>query len=118
VLQRVVASELSPEQGVSRLWGAVEDELRLGGEVALHRQSVDVDGVEQLVEVAHLGFVALYFKTGTGQFGVAEREGEAWRWRVLDDRAARTELDDLFGSLRKGVREGWFPLPAAPGGAS
>lgn len=118
IVALVDRGELTPEQGVSRLWGAAEDELRLSTEVALHRQSISLDGVEQLVEVAHIGFTKLYFRTEEGDFGVAEQTAAGWTYRRLEDQAQRMQLDDLFGSLRKGVREGWFPLPDAPGGAS
>lgn len=118
VLMQVEAGELTPEKAVSRLWGAVEDELRLGAEIALHRQPIVLDGSERLVEVAHVGFVTMYFKTEDGGFGVAERASDGWTFRLIEERTARTQLDDLFSSLRRGVREGWFTLPAAPGGAS
>ena len=72
----------------------------------------------RLVEVAHIGFVTMYFKTEDGGFGVAEPGSDGWTFRLIEDRAERAQLDDLFSSLRRGVREGWFSLPAAPGGAS
>lgn len=102
---------LRPERAVGRLWEAVEDELRLGKETALQRQAIPLDGGEQLVEVAHVGLVALYFRTEDDRLGRAVRAGEAWTFEAAEDAAEQARIADLMDSLRKGVRQGWFDLP-------
>jgi septal ring factor EnvC (AmiA/AmiB activator) len=109
-------NELSPSQALARLWGFAEDELRLGKEVGLHRQVIQRDGESLLVEVAHLGLVAVYYRTPDDEFGQAVRTNGGWSWKPVTDRDGRRQLDDLFLSLRRGVKEGWFELPGNPGG--
>lgn len=111
LVEQLDSGLLRPERAVARLWALVEDELRLAREVGLQRQPIALEDGERLVEVAHVGLVAAYFRTEDGELGVAKRDGPTWTWTVLDDTGERALLTSLFDDLRKGVREGWFELP-------
>jgi len=107
----LTAGTLPPAKVANRLWSAFEDELRLGRENALDRQTITLDGEEVLVDVARIGLVALFFRTPRGEVGWAERRGDGWAWVRADDRTARGQVLTLFDSLDKQIRVGAFTLP-------
>ena len=106
-------SHLSPEQATSRVWQCVEDELKLSRENAIDRQILVIDGQEQLVDVARLGMVALYYRTQTGAVGLAERVQEGWSYPLITEPEGREQVTVLFDALNKQIRTGWFTLPIA-----
>lgn len=104
---------LRPQRATSRLWQFVEDELRLTRENALDRQVIELDDEEVLVDVARVGMVALFFRTSDGRFGRAVRSGDGWTWQVESSGAASDRIENLFDSLEKQIRVGWFEVPDA-----
>ncbi len=111
-LRREVEAERVPaDEGLSRLWSSLEDELRLTREVGLHRQRLDVEGQALLCDVAKLGMALMYFRTLDGRLGVVRREGEGWRYAVVTASAEREQLAALFEALDKHIRQGFFVLP-------
>lgn len=120
--REVEAGRTSPEQALSRLWSALEDELRLTRDTGLYRQQLDVDGRPQLVDVAKLGMVLLYVRTLDGRFGFAAQDGAgAWKAVLLTDPAGRDRVRRLFEALDGHARQGHFALPhplVAPAGAA
>jgi hypothetical protein len=108
---------LPPHKAANRLWSLYEDELRLGRENALDRQTITLGGQQVLVDVARLGMVALFFRTSAGATGWAERAGSGWTWRTADARADRQQILALFDALEKQMRVGWFEIPNVLPGA-
>ena len=106
------AGTLTPQRGALRAWQLIEDELRLTGENVLDRQVVSWRDEEVLVDVARLGMVVLYVRAPGERYGVAVRDGAAWRFDEIGG-ADRTKVEALFASLDKQVRVGPFDLPAA-----
>jgi hypothetical protein len=102
---------LAPPRAINRLWSFYEDEMRLTRENGLYSQVITLEGEQVLADVARLGTVAMYFKTRDGDYGQAERSGGAWRFTELDDRAGIQRIENLFESLRKQIRTGYFELP-------
>ncbi|MFH1463770.1 MAG: DUF3450 family protein [Pseudomonadota bacterium] len=109
----VASGAMDPRAGAARLWRHVEDELKLCEEAGLARQAVPLEGGAVLAQVAHLGLVALFFRTDDGRFGRAVPADDGWRYEVLGGGAARA-LATLFDALDKGVRSGAFRLPLEP----
>ena len=103
---------LPPEQVATRLWAFAEDERRMGRENALGRQVAVIDGGNQLVEVARLGMVAMYWRGPDGAVGQVVREGQDWRWVVVDNAEAQGQIEAVFDALGRGIRVGWFSLPS------
>ena len=89
----------------------MEDERRLGRENGVDRQTITLKGQEVMVEVARLGMVALYYRSPTGEIGRATREADGWTWNTIADRNGRSQVNELFNALTRGVRTGWFELP-------
>jgi hypothetical protein len=102
---------LTPHRAASRLWQTFEDELRLGRENNLDRQTIPLDGQDVLVDVARIGLVALFFRTADGQVGWAEQRGDSWTWVTAPDRTAKGDVLELFTALDKQIRVGAFTLP-------
>lgn len=103
---------VAPDEALTRLWSAVEDELRLTRDSGLYRQKLELDGEPQLVDVAKLGMVLMYFRTLDGRLGVLAPAGEgAWRAVVITAPADRERLAALFMQLDKHIRQGFFELP-------
>lgn len=103
---------LDPQTIMTRLWNTVEAEFRLTEESGLFRQTITVGGEQQLAEVARLGMVMLFFKTFEDQYGYAvpSSEGE-WRYVVARTREESDQIEELFESLRRNLREGFFTIP-------
>lgn len=120
--RRLVAGRLDPPAAASRLWQFVEDELSLCQQSGVFRQVIEIDGREQLVDVARLGMVALFYRTVDGAVGRAVPTAEGFRFEALADPKDARSVTALFDSMERGVRQGHFelPLPRAGlvGGAS
>ncbi len=102
---------VSAPRAASRLWSLYEDELRLGRENAIDRQTILLDGQEVLVDVARLGMVVLCYRASDGAVGWAERVAGGWAWRPAEARADRQRVQQLFEALEKQIRVGWFEIP-------
>lgn len=102
---------VAPDEALTRLWSAVEDELRLTRDSGLYRQQLELDGQPQLVDVAKLGMVLMYFRALDGRVGVLVRTDGGWRSVVITAPADRERLTALFTSLDKHIRQGFFELP-------
>ena len=114
-IQRIVDSMkrklVSPTEAVARLWARVEDELRLARENGIYSQVIEVNGREQLVEVARLGMVLFYFRTKGGSYGMATRRRDSWSFGFLKDHKKKKMVEHLFEALKKQIRTGFFTLP-------
>lgn len=111
--EQVKGGLLAPGRALNRLWGFVEDEMRMTRESGLFSQPVLVHGKEQLAEVARIGMVAMYYKTSDDEFGSTERKNGQWTFRSITDEAGRKEVRTLFETFKKQIRVGYFELPNA-----
>lgn len=102
-------------RGVNRLWAFFEDEIRLTRDVAIHSQTVTVDGEAVLADVAKLGNMAMFYQTQDGKVGRAVKVGSTWSFEPVTDEAKLEQIAQLFDSLRKQIRQGFFTLPIAQG---
>ena len=117
VRSKLSKNEISAPRALNQLWTFVEDELRLSRQNGLFRQTIELDGEEQLADVVRLGMVMLFFRTGDGRYGHAQRSGDDWSYSVLDE-GADDDVEALFEDFEKQVRTGYFRIPnALPGGA-
>jgi len=102
---------LAPPRVINRLWSFYEDELRLTRENGLYSQIIPLDGDRVLADVAKLGTVAMYFQTRDGRVGQTERSGSEWRFVSTEERVDQLQIENLFDSLQKQIRTGFFELP-------
>ena len=110
---QIETGTLGAHRGANRIWGFIEDELRLTRENGLYAQTIELEGARVLADLAKIGNVMLFFRTEDGRVGAAERDGQGWRWRRISDPAAEAQIATLFDALRKQIRQGWFELPNA-----
>lgn len=108
---KLAANTLSAEQAAARLWAFAEDERRLARENTLDRQVIPLDGEQVLVDVARIGMVAMYWRAPDGRLGRAQAVAGGWRYPVFEAPEADA-VDGLFEALGKGIRSGFFTLPA------
>lgn len=102
---------LTPHKAVNRLWSFYEDELGLTNENGIYRQSIELDGKEQLAEVARIGTVMMYFRTSDGVYGETFPTDQGWAYRVLSDADKVKQVKGVFAALQKQIRAGFFQLP-------
>ncbi|MGK7294981.1 MAG: DUF3450 family protein [Candidatus Wenzhouxiangella sp. M2_3B_020] len=96
---------------INRVWSFYQDELRLTSENGLYSQTIPLGGDEVLADTAKIGTVALYFTTREGAVGHAVERGGDWSFVELEGGADISRVRDLFDSLRKQIRTGFFTLP-------
>ncbi|MEN1729690.1 MAG: DUF3450 family protein [Pseudomonadota bacterium] len=101
----------APPRIINRLWSFYEDELRLTRENGLYSQVIPLDGGRVLADVAKLGSVAMYFQTRDGRMGQVVRQGADWRFVEVEEAVSRNQVANLFDSLQKQIRTGFFELP-------
>lgn len=111
IRQAIERGEIEAEQGLARLWSALEDEFRLTREVGLYRQKIELGGESELVDVIKLGMVLVYFKTLDGRVGMAASKGQAWTYTLVEEKSAQKQILILFESIQKRVRQGFFKVP-------
>lgn len=104
---------LTPPRALARLWTFTEDELRLTRESGMYRQPIHLGGEEVLADVVRVGMVMLFFKTSSGEIGFAERVPEGWKYRLIEKPEDQKLVSNLFESLKKQIRVGFFELPNA-----
>ncbi|MEM6296659.1 MAG: DUF3450 family protein [Myxococcota bacterium] len=116
VLRKLDADEISAARALNNIWTFFEDELRLSRESEMFRQTIEVEGEEQLADVVRLGMVMLFFKTGDERYGFATRQGSQWNYQVASG-SDRSRIEELFAAFEKQVRTGFFVIPNALQGA-
>lgn len=104
---------INAQRAVNRLWAFVEDEIRITRENAIYTQSISLDGDSVLVDVAKLGSVMMYFRTRDKEYGRAVAGPDGWRFELLSSTEDESQVAELFDSLRKQIRQGYFELPNA-----
>lgn len=102
---------ITPQRAVNRLWSFYEDELRLTKENGIYSQVISLNGQEVMVDVARLGMAFMYFRTKDERFGMAVDTPQGWRFERVSDAEDARRIEDLFDSLTKQIRTGFFTLP-------
>ncbi len=104
---------LTPQKALARVWNSYSDEVRLTKENGLFKQTINLDGKDKLAEVARLGMVMLYFKTPDDHVGYAIEHQDNWGYKEVRDKEKRKLILNLFDSMHKQIRTGFFTLPDA-----
>ncbi|SDX35071.1 DUF3450 family protein [Nitrosomonas oligotropha] len=103
---------IDPNKAVNQAWSLIEDEIRLSKENGIYQQTIPLNGEKVLVDIAKLGTVFLFFQTRDNQSGMARRaEDGSWKYELVDNTADMERIKNLFDSLKKQIRQGYFELP-------
>ncbi len=103
--------KITSQHAINRLWAFLEDEMRLARENAIYSQTIELNGEQILVDVAKLGTVLMYFKTRDDRYGHVIRNNNRWQFNLLDQEQDKQAVAQLFDSLKKQIRQGYFTLP-------
>ncbi len=119
VERRMEDGAIEDTTAITRLWNMVDSEFRLATESGIYQQTISVEGESKLADVARLGTVLLYFRTFDGRAGYAVPTQDGWSYRIAASREEQEQITNLFESLRRNLREGFFevPNPYATGGS-
>ncbi len=109
--ERIQKTEVSVIKAANELWSLIEDEKRLARETSLHRQSIPINGKLHLAEVVKVGMLYLYFKTESGDVGMAVRQKDEWTYKPFKNETQQTQTLAFFQSLKKQIRQGFFEVP-------
>jgi uncharacterized protein YkvS len=109
--RKLIASQISSQSAINRLWAFIEDEIRLTRENAIYSQTIELNGEKLLVEVAKLGTVLMYFKTRDDLYGVVNKVNNNWTYELLSKTEQVQQVAELFNSLKKQISQGYITLP-------
>lgn len=109
--RRMETDVISPNKAANQLWAFVEDELVLGRSSGIYNESVELNGEQKLVKVLRLGKVAMFYKSRDEEYGVLSQVDGDWTQQALTDEADIRQLDKLFDSFSKNIRNGIFTVP-------
>lgn len=110
IRKRLDKGEISAPRALNQLWSFVEDELRLARGSGVFRQTIPLDGEEQLADVVRIGLVMLFFRTADARFGYAEATDGGWRFVTVVGEDAK-KASELFEAFERQVRTGYFDVP-------
>lgn len=109
---RLDSKLITPNKASNQLWAFVEDELVLGRSSGIYNEVIAIEGGnEKLLKVLRIGKVAMFYKTPDEEFGVVRRQGDEWQTSAVMDERSKVQLNTLFDSFAKNIRNGMFEVP-------
>lgn len=111
IRNQIESGAIDPPRAINRLWRLYEDELRITRDNGLYSQVIPLGGDRVLADIAKIGAVAIYFQTRDGRSGFVTRAGDDWNFNIAEARTDREQIAQLFDSLKKQIRTGYFELP-------
>ncbi len=111
ITRDLAGRKITSQHAINRLWAFLEDEMRLARENAIYSQTIELNGEQILVDVAKLGTVLMYFKTRDDRYGHAVKNNNTWQFNLLEQEQDKQAVAQLFDSLKKQIRQGYFTLP-------
>jgi len=103
---------ISQEKALALTWASYDDTLRLSKEIGQSKQEITLDGKATIAKIAKIGSMMMFFATPDDRVGYVKQEGNAYSYIVADG-SQRDQIIDLFDSLQKQIRTGYFTLPNA-----
>lgn len=108
----LAAGTMNTQKAMGRLWAFIEDEMRLGKENGVHRQTLVIDGQEHLVSIAKLGMAIMFYKTTDNKVGFARRKDDgAYEFVAITDKTQVENVLGLYDGLKKQIRTGEYTIP-------
>lgn len=103
---------MNGQKALGKLWAFIEDELRLGRENGVHRQTLVIEGEENLVSVAKLGMVAMFYQTADNRYGFSKKlDNGSYEFIAIKDKKQVEQVAQLFDGLKKQIRTGQYHIP-------
>ena len=108
---RINSSIISPNKAANQLWAYVEDELMIGRSSGIYNESINIGGEDRLVKVLRIGKIAMLYKTPDEGYGVFRKQENKWVQVAIEGGDNTRQLDYLFDSFNKNIRNGLFTIP-------
>ena len=109
--QRITSNQITPEKALNRVWAIYEDNFRMSHENGVFRQNVTLNKKEYLADVVRLGSIAMFFKTSDAKMGYFTKDSKGWTLRETLDSENKELITELFDSMKKKIRSGFFTIP-------
>ncbi|HAG91729.1 MAG TPA: hypothetical protein DCL41_07645 [Bdellovibrionales bacterium] len=108
---KMKTGEITPVKAALQFWSLQEDERRMGKEISLAKQSLDIDGTSYLADVVKVGMKWMYFQLSDGRAGQAVFNKGQWSFQFFDSTDQIEKVALLQDSIKKQIRMGAFDLP-------
>lgn len=108
---RLDTKVISTNKASNQLWAFVEDELMLGKTNGIYNDTLNIGDELKLVKVLRIGKVAMFYRTDDMQYGIVRKQGQSWNQSEVTATAETEQLDYLFDSFTKNIRNGAFSVP-------
>lgn len=108
---RLNSNIISPNKAANQLWAYVEDELMIGRSSGIYNESINIGGEDKLVKVLRIGKIAMLYKTPDEGYGVFRKQENKWVQVAIEGGDNTRQLDYLFDSFNKNIRNGLFTIP-------
>ncbi|CAA6815938.1 MAG: Unknown protein [uncultured Sulfurovum sp.] len=113
-LQKNLIDEVvTEEKALLLIWASYDDTIRLTKEIGLFKQEISLEGEPKMAKIAKMGSVMMYFATPDDQVGYVVKKGESYDYKVVSNKEDIAKIVNLFDSLQKQIRTGFFSLPNA-----
>jgi len=113
-LQKNLIDEVvTEEKALLLILASYDDAIRLTKEIGLFKQEITLNGEPKMAKIAKLGSLMMYFATPDDQVGYVVKQGEDYSYKVVEDKEDIAKIVNLFDSLQKQIRTGFFSLPNA-----
>lgn len=104
---------ITQEKALALTWASYDDTLRLTKEIGQFKQEIILDEKATIAKIAKIGSVMMFFSTPDNRVGYVSQSGNKFNYEVTNDEDERNQIIDLFDSLHKQIRTGYFTLPNA-----
>ncbi len=111
--KNLIDDVITEEKALSLIWASYDDTIRLTKEIGLFKQEITVDGETKLAKIAKLGSVMMFFATPDDKVGYVVKKGDKYTYKTITNKEDVIKIVNLFDSLQKQIRTGFFSLPNA-----
>lgn len=111
--KNLINDVITEEKALSLVWASYDDTIRLTKEIGKFKQEIVLDGKPVLADIAKLGSIMMFFSTPDNRVGYVSKNGEKYTYKVVTKKEDRAKIINLFDSLQKQIRTGYFSLPNA-----
>lgn len=107
------SGNITQEKALALVWASYDDALRLTKEIAQFKQEITIGEQSTMAKVAKVGSVMMFFATPDDKVGYVKQNSDSYSYVVATDAKEREQIIELFDSLQKQIRTGYFTLPNA-----
>ncbi len=111
--KNLIDDVITEEKALLLIWASYDDTIRLTKEIGVFKQEIMLDGEIKLAKIAKLGSIMIYFATPDDKVGYVVKNGDKYEYKVVSNKEDIIKIVNLFDSLKKQIRTGFFALPNA-----